>query len=206
MFNILYDLLPEEWEEYSVNTWFQVGIQIYVVMEDEEINEYEKNDILIALLFGNEDGTIREHPQRNDLKECLEWFLNGWNYDNPAKKHSSQRVMDFTKDQWRIYSDFRAIYGINLNESDMHWWEFSALLWNMPYEQSQFMQVVNLRKKEIDPKLPAKEKQRLQEAKQIYAISQPPKEYTKEEESMIDEYDRMMEEARKRKKELSNGI
>lgn len=192
--NILYDILPTCWREYQINTWFQVGVQIYVLGSDEALADFEKSKIIIYLLFSNEDGTIREHPTGEALKECMDWFLNGWCHDNAGKQKSKQKVMDYTIDQWRIYADFMQIYRINLNETDMHWWEFCGLLWNMPYKYSSFLQVINIRKKKITNKMDKETKEAIKEAKQVYELKQPEieKAYTEEEKKKIDDYDRMM--------------
>ena len=55
MFNVLMDELPTEWEGYQVNTWFQIGIQVYQVYEDDGLSDFEKNDLIIQLLFSNEE-------------------------------------------------------------------------------------------------------------------------------------------------------
>ena len=136
MFNVLMDELPTEWEGYQVNTWFQIGIQVYQVYEDDGLSDFEKNDLIIQLLFSNEDGTMREVPK--ELNDCILWFLNGWNHDHAVQDDDHTRKMDFDVDQWRIYADFRNNYGINLNEADLHWWEFMGMLWNMPRRDRHF--------------------------------------------------------------------
>lgn len=42
---------------------------------------------------------------------------------------------------WYFIAEIGAVvvpedYGINLNEADLHWWEFMGMLWNMPERQS----------------------------------------------------------------------
>ena len=200
MENVLYDPLPEEWNGYQVNTWFQVGIQVYKVFDDDDLAGFEKDGIIKYLLFGDEDGKFRDHPEGEDLSACINWFLNGWSHDNPSGRVNKQKVMDFYNDQWRIYADFRQIYGINLNESDLHWWEFCGLLWNMPQKQSSFLQVVDMRRKEIRKNMSKEEKAFIKEAKAVYALKQPKteKKYTPEESEKIDDFDRMMKERRRK--------
>lgn len=208
MNNVLIEPLPEEWNGYYVNTWFQVGIQIYTVNYDKELTEYEKTEILIALLFEDENGSIRPHPTGKDLEECVNWYLNGWFHDRVVGQVDKKRLVDYEIDQWRIYADFRQIYGINLNEADLHWWEFCGLLWNMPYKYSSFLQVIDIRKKKITSKMGKEEKKAIQDAKKVYALDQPTlrKEYTKEEEAQIDGFDRMMAEKKAKKAKLDRAV
>ena len=111
-------------------------------------------------------------------------------------------MVDYDVDQWRIYADFRQIYGIDLAKVEyMHWWMFSGLLWNMPYRQSSFLQVVQTRQERPRNGASAEERRNLSKMKKIYAIEQldEKKEYTEEEKNSIDEFDRMMEARRGRK-------
>ena len=210
--NILYEALPEEWNGYQLNTWFQVGIQIYLVHEDNTLADFEKSQIIIDLLFGDvvedkngeEKEIVRDYPQDStEFNECIEWFLNGWSHDNSPKQKQKRKLMDYYKDQYRIYADFRQIYRINLNEADLHWWEFCGLLWNMPVKKSSFMCVIGYRVKKVNKNMSKEEKEATLEAQEIYSLEQPKqkKEYTKEEESKIDDYDRMMEDIAKKQAE-----
>ena len=113
-----------------------------------------------------------------------------------------QKITADDIDQWRIYADFRQIYGIDLSLDEMHWWMFNGLLWNMPYKQSSFQQVIEIRRKKITSKMGKEERQAIKEAQEMYALEQPEekKEYTEDEKAKIDEYDQMMAEIRAKKK------
>lgn len=222
MINVMLDPLPAEWHGYEVNTSFRIGIQVFLIQYDKELNEYEKSDALVHLLFDD-----REHPIGCELQECVEWFLNGWFHDKTGSSEDKRRLIDYDVDQWRIYADFRQIYGIDLNdlgvepvydgrghavldengcqivrEVDMHWWMFNGLLWNMPHERSSFMQVIEIRRKKITGKMGNEERKAIYEAQKIYALEQPEekKEFTADEKAKIDDYDRMMAEIRAKKK------
>ena len=82
------------------------------------MTERERQYYMIVLLFGNDDGSIREFPQNpDDFSECLEWFMSGWHHDNPSpQKEHNEKVMDYFIDQGRIYADFRHVYGVNLTK------------------------------------------------------------------------------------------
>ena len=200
--NVLYEELPEEWNGYPINWWFQVGIQIYLVSEDNELADFEKSEIIAELLFPE------EIPPREELQKCIAWFLNGWCRDKSPEKKEKRRLIDFNVDQWRIYADFRQIYGINLNEADLHWWEFMGMLWNMPQRQSSFLQVIDIRKKEIKPKMTKEEKKAIREAQQVYALEERKQkvEYTEEEKQKIDEFDRLREHMKQKKEAQEEAL
>nr|DAU21421.1 MAG TPA: hypothetical protein [Caudoviricetes sp.] len=194
MINVMLDPLPTQWNGFEINTSFRIGIQTFILEYDKELSDYEKSIHIIDLMF---DG--RSHPYGEELQECITWFLNGWFHDKPGSSKDNRRLVDYDIDQWRIYADFRKIYGIDLSLDEMHWWTFNGLLWNMPYKQSAFMEVINIRKKKIEAKMSAKEKEAIAEAQKVYGLDQPETEYTEDEKSKIDDYDRMMEEIRKKK-------
>lgn len=194
MINVMLDPLPTQWNGFEINTSFRIGIQIFILEYDKELSDYEKSLHIVDLMFDD-----RPHPYGEELQECITWFLNGWFHDKPGSSKDNRRLVDYDIDQWRIYADFRKIYGIDLSLDEMHWWTFNGLLWNMPYKQSAFMDVINIRKKKIEAKMSAKEKEAIAEAQKVYGLEQPETEYTEDEKSKIDDYDRMMKEIRKKK-------
>lgn len=211
MNNVLLDELPTEWNGYEVNTWFQIGIQISLIQDDDELSKVEKAELIITLLFSNDDGTIREYPTDNDeFEELLKWFIGGWFHDRRVpSENDKKKLIDYDIDQWRIYSDFLKIYRINLNESDMHWWMFQGLLWNMPGDLSSFMQVIDIRTKKPSKKATPEEKKAVADGHRRYDLKQrttSEKEYTKEEIQAIDEFDRRMAEKKARKNDKQKII
>lgn len=194
MINVMLDPLPTQWNGFEINTSFRIGIQIFILEYDKELSNYEKSLHIVDLMFDD-----RPHPYGEELQECITWFLNGWFHDKPGSSKDNRKLVDYDIDQWRIYADFMKIYGIDLSLDEMHWWTFNGLLWNMPYKQSAFMDVINIRKKKIEAKMSAKEKEAIAEAQKIYGLEQPETEYTEDEKSKIDDYDRMMKEIKARK-------
>lgn len=194
MINVMLDPLPTQWNGFEINTSFRIGIQTFILEYDKELSDYEKSLHIVDLMFDD-----RPHPYGEELQECITWFLNGWFHDKYGSSKDNRRLVDYDIDQWRIYADFRKIYGIDLSLDEMHWWTFNGLLWNMPYKQSAFMEVIDIRKKKIEAKMSAKEKEAIAEAQKVYGLEQPETVYTEDEKSKIDDYDRMMEKIRKKK-------
>lgn len=204
MNNVLIEPLPEEWNGYPVNTWFQIGIQIYLVSEDKTLIDIERAEIIKELLFP------QEVPPAELMQECIAWFLNGWCHDRSPKEKKKRRLLDFNKDQWRIYADFRQIYGINLNEADLHWWEFMGMLWNMPQRQSSFLQVIEIRQKKITAKMSKAEKEAIQKAQYVYGLddtgSKQKRDFTEEEKQQIDDVDKLRAKMKKKKSAQSEAL
>lgn len=200
MNNVLYESLPTEWNGYHINTGFHIGVQIALLMEDESVNERVRMQILLQLLFGDENGEIEKCPTSIDeVQECLDFFMSGWNHDKSSKQENQERIMDYNIDQGRIYADFMQIYGIDLQTTEMHWWKFNWLLWNMPRERSSFMQVIEIRTKKPRKGASIDERKAITKGKEVYGLKQKGKKYSEEEINAIDKYDLMMAELKKNK-------
>ena len=174
MFNILLDCLPEEYQGYPIDSDFQTGIQITQVLEDTELTEWERTNTAIALLFPS------SAPDYKTAVEGVTWFLSGWYTDKHAKKEEERKKLtDYDVDGWRIYSAFRAQYGINLNRDKLHYWEFITLLSTL--EECAYTRIIEIRRKKVNSKMSAQEKNALKEAKAIYELEQPEEQMTPEE-------------------------
>lgn len=201
MNNVLLDELPEAWNGYKMNTGFRIGIQIFLIQEDDTLDDYERIPLIISLLFEQDDEKLA-YPKGEELGECIRWFMNGWCHDKSPLETEKRRIMDFDIDQWRIYADFRQIYGINLNEADLHWWEFMGMLWNMPQSQSSFLQVIDIRRKKIKAKMSKEEKDAIKKAQYVYGLddggSRQKREYTEKEMQRMDDVDWIRAKMKKR--------
>lgn len=164
MYNVLLDPLPDNWNGHRIDPAFQNGVQIMQIMSETELSDREKVLLAADLLF------FDDPPEQ--LQECMDaivWFLNGWNYDHSDGKGKKEPpVMDWDMDQWRIYSAFQMQYRINLNQSEMHFWEFMGLLTTL--DECAFTRVADIRAKKMEGKMDSKEKEFYRQAKKRYAI------------------------------------
>lgn len=186
-FNVLLDRLPTEYQGYLIDSDFQIGIQMFQALSNKELSKQERIGTALSLLFpqADEQGNELPIPDVQIAIDGMQWFLNGWKTDRYEGK-DSKPVMDFDVDQWRIYSAFRSQYGINLNTDKVHFWEFMALLSTL--EECAFTRVADIRKKAIDPKMSAKEKQALSRAKRMYALEDLEEEISAEDQAAIDAF------------------
>lgn len=199
MNNVLYEALPTEWNGYHINTGFHIGVQLSLLMEDSVLTDRMRSAVMLSLLFGNEDGEIVDCPESaEEVQECLTWFLNGWHHDKSPAQEKHEKIMDYDVDQGRIYADFMRFYGIDLEYTEMHWWKFCWLLWNLPAEDSAFMQAIEIRTKKPRKGASAEERKAIKKGHEIYDLKQN-KVYTDKEKDAIDAYDAMMAELKKNK-------
>lgn len=208
MFNVMLDKLPTEYKGYPINSDFRIGIQIFQVLNDNDFSENMRFYRAYDLLFLDEDKETGESipfkdgngadipiPDIQTAQEGIQWFLFGWYMDNPAKgKEEQKKDTDYDVDQWRIFSAFLTQFGINLNESDMHFWVFMGLLSTL--EECAFTRVVDIRTKKIDPKMNPSDKAELRKVKERYALEQIEEEMTQQEKA---DYDAFMKYAKSNK-------
>lgn len=191
MFNVMLDKLPTEYKGYPINSDFRIGIQMFQIMNDSELSEMERFYKACELLF-DVDGAD-QFPDMETMQGGIQWFLSGWYTDNPVNDEKKGRKdMDYDIDQWRIFSAFLTQFGINLNETDMHFWVFMGLLSTL--DECAFTRVVDIRTKKIDPKMKPSDKAELRKVKEQYALEQAEEEMTPQEKAA---YDTFMKYAKK---------
>lgn len=191
MFNVMLDKLPTEYKGYPINSDFRIGIQMFQIMNDSELSEMERFYKACELLFDVEGAD--QFPDMETMQGGIQWFLSGWYTDNPVNDEKKGRKdMDYDIDQWRIFSAFLTQFGINLNETDMHFWVFMGLLSTL--DECAFTRVVDIRTKKIDPKMKPSDKAELRKVKEQYALEQAEEEMTPQEKAA---YDTFMKYAKK---------
>ena len=98
--------------------------------DGEELSEHEIL-IMLSSFYKNSKHFSEEH-----VNEMFRFFSC---HREPEKKHFPRKIagandkqpFDFEKDADLIYAGFFQQYGIDLQESDMHWWKFMILLENL---------------------------------------------------------------------------
>lgn len=189
MFNVMLDELPDMWEGFPIDTDFRIEVQISQIMEDKDLSDNEKWGTSAELLFRG----IRPDPQY--YSDAILWFLQEWNHDNNKKAKDRTRVLDYDIDQWRLYSAFKAQYGIDLNTVNMHYWQFMGMLTTL--NECAFTRVVDVRLKELRSNMTKEEKQILKDQKTIYGLEQLQEQISEDEKVKKREALELFEKMRK---------
>lgn len=139
--NFLFGDFPESLTvggaEYPIHSDFRTCLLIMQAFEDEELFDFEKQQIMLDLLY-------EEIPEDTE-EACRQavWFLNcGGKID--AKKSDVQRVYSFEQDAKFIYSAMWQSYQIDLGEANLHWWKFCFLFMDLK-EDCLFHRMIGLR-------------------------------------------------------------
>lgn len=87
------------------------------IIEDDDIIDAHKSQMIARAFFADDIPDC-------DWSEALCEFITCGAENG---EESSQKTFDYDEDAEEIFSSFVSVYGINLFDSDMHWWEFYAM-------------------------------------------------------------------------------
>lgn len=135
---------------YAINSDFRVGMQFDSIRGSSESDE-EKLVNLLRLYYPI-------IPSNLDLAiDRMIWFYRCGEKEEPEeeKKRRYQRriskepAYSFSQDAPYIYAAFKEQYGIDLTESDMHWWKFMALFESLG-EETKMSKIMYYRKASVN--------------------------------------------------------
>ena len=152
------------------------------IYRDETIGNYEKNLAIIYLLLGDE-GLKAHNEHLKILKLLVKYLLRGKNIEdiNTDKEPS----MNYKQDEGYIKASFMSDYNINLDKTDMHWWQFYDLLQGLT-ETTILNRVRMIREEDLSGKK-GKELAKWQEAKEQVALKREKTNREKEIDSYWEE-------------------
>ncbi|MCD8208332.1 MAG: bacteriophage Gp15 family protein [Bacteroidales bacterium] len=132
--NLLIDPLPESVEidgkEYPIRSDFRTSMLFELLITDDGISDIEKTLQAIRLYYDNPPDNLQ------GAVEQLIWFYScgqvdvrkdGDGDEPDGGGNSAERIYSFEYDAPYIYAAFMEQYGIDLCDTDLHWWKFRAL-------------------------------------------------------------------------------
>jgi len=177
--NILVDKLPNEYEGLKINTDFRTSILFELLMQERNLTPQDKISLSLRLYYN-------EIPL--DIKTALNgilWLYSCGKEDNNIKKgnkgNNSKQIYSFEYDANYIYSAFLEQYGIDLNETNMHWWKFRALF-NGLNENVLFSKIMSYRSVNLDSIKDEEQKKYYKKMKKVYALPDNRSKEEKEED------------------------
>jgi hypothetical protein len=156
--NILLDALPTEYKGYKINTDFRTGIKLSNIFSSYYESEEDQLDDAIDALWGSGVPTAVSEDKGIDIDyplifETINWFMNCGNLDTkPKKKDKDKKEVedipyDFDIDANFIFSAFYQQYGIDLTETNMHWFKFVALFSSL--QDTVFSRIQEIRTQDL---------------------------------------------------------
>ena len=169
--NDLYTGYPDHVEidskKYIINTDFRLMMQFEIAAQHENKNEIGK--VILNFYHGNLPDNIDAA-----VREMIGFYLCGEVPDDKktsSGNHDKKRCYAFDEDWKYIISAFRHQYGIDIINSKMHWYEFSALFSGLTGE-TEFVKIMQYRCTDIRKIKNKEEKNRIKRLQQRYALSE----------------------------------
>ncbi len=164
--NILTDKLPDTLtiggREYRICTDFRVWIRF---MQSAMTGHSDMERI--ALIFCT---VFDEFPE--DIGAALNAmmdFCTMSRHEETGGRENGARVYDFDADAELIYAAFLQQYGIDLCETDMHWYKFKALFDNLCGE-TQFVRAVQYRSTDTSKIKDREQRQFVRKMKRLFKL------------------------------------
>lgn len=169
---------------YELNTDFRIGIKIMLAFEDAELSVFEKQLIMLRLLYKEIP------PDTQKACELAVKFLDcGESGGTAGSGGDGTRYYSFAKDAKYIYSAIRKSHGIDLDATPyLHWWKFCYMFMDLR-EDCMFSRILYYRQQRRRGKLTAEERAY---CAQIADILDLPGDWSPEEQDAADEFMRLL--------------
>lgn len=167
--NMLTDSVPESLTiagtEYEINTDYSVWLKFEMLLSDEVEDSKATLLDIKKLIFKSEIP-----PDRAD-EEATEKILWFYRCEKPEQKGggSAKKIFDYDYDDGYICAAFMEQYHIDLNETNLHWWKFHALMLSLS-ENTEFVKIMGYRAIDINSKMTAAQKAFYQKMKKHYKL------------------------------------
>ena len=175
---------------YPINTDFKVAIRCNEVAQNESICDTERALAIIYLLFGEKG--LRSNDKQILLEKAQKYLSCGKELEDSREEPD----MDYVEDYPYIKTSFRSDYGINLDKDNLHWWEFNELMNGL--SNSEFgnccilNRIRNLRNYDLKNITDSKEKRRIKEAQEMFALKKNKEvELTEEQQRSLEQFYRL---------------
>jgi hypothetical protein len=164
-------------KEYNIDLSFDNVLDVFDVLSDDTLRDYEKAEICLELLLGEQGYTstveLWNHIYKEYIeiqrKQPIEYDLKG--NPMPVQDEDSEKMIDLEQDAEYVYASFRQAYGMNLYEQQgkLHWHEFKALLNGLPSD-TIMQRVIQIRLWKPSKHESGAYKENMRKLQKIYAL------------------------------------
>lgn len=165
--------LPEsvliDGKKYPINCDFRIGMQFERILKGDGSDD-AKLLKLLSMYYP------KIPPNLNAAIDRMLWFYRCGEEEEKEEKPrqryqrrtSKEPAYSFAQDAPYIYAAFKEQYGIDLTESDMHWWKFVALFESLS-EDTKMSKIMYYRKASTSG-MPKERRAFINEMKKLYQI------------------------------------
>lgn len=173
---------------YKLNTDFRVALRCFEIVEDENIDDYERALAVCYLLIG-------EIPI-DKIDKILPLLVRFLQCDESKEDDGQLKDMDLIYDDKFITASFMSDYQIDLSTIDhMHWWQYIVLV-NGLTNDCILNRVRDIRTCDISD-YKGKARQRLSKAKQLLALPERKQRMSAEEKEAWDKFEALFNSQKK---------
>lgn len=166
-------------KKYPINTSFRVALKCFEIINDSSISDLERTYAIVYKLFG----FIPEDKDMKDFVRIAEQYLG---CGKSQEEHQSRKKdMDFKQDWPYLIASFMSDYKINLNDEEMHWYQFIDLIQGLT-EDSVMSKVRELRNYNLSEVKDQKTRNKIIKLQQNVALKE---ELTPEEQEALDKFE-----------------
>lgn len=164
---------------YNIDTNYKTALACFKAINDNDLKDIERALVVVDLLLGDD---VPLEDTQEALNKCAIYLRCGKteNVDN------DEIDIDYFQDERAIKTSIRQCYHEKLDDNT-HWWEYNELIEGLTEETllSKIRQIRNFDlSKEKDPKV----RDKIQKAKDFYAIKKEEKPMTDEEKQNIEQF------------------
>ena len=171
--------------DYKIDTDFRTALRCFDIIEDDEIDDYERAIAIIYLLF---DFIPKEEEVEKFLDKVKIYLQCG---KTDEEEQQTKKDMDFKQDYGLITSSFMSDYRMDLSKENLHFWHFITLLEGLT-EKCSLNRVRELRTYDLSDEKDEKRKRKIQEMQKKVALKdnqiKQKKQYSTEELNSMEEF------------------
>ena len=182
--------------DYEINYDFQFGLYVMLAFESNELTQSEKLEAMLENIYPEVPDDIPA------ATEMAMWFLCGGEKVTDEGKPSD---FSFTKDDKLIYSAFRKVFGVDLNQTELHWWTFRSMFIDLFGEDTAFGGLVHLRQRVRTNKATKEERAAAAEMGDLFDVPEVddrPLEQKEQEQKFLD----LVKKGREQKAAARDGV
>lgn len=172
---------------YDIDTDYKTALACFKAINDANISDTKRALAVVTLLLGKD-------VPLEDLKEALEKCSIYLRCGRTQNSDTNEIDLDYFQDEVPIRTSIRQCYHINLNtEKHIHWWEYNELIEGLT-EETLLSKIREIRNFDLSKEKDAKIRNKMQKAKEFYALKKQEAPMTDEQKKNIDNFKKLIGE------------
>ena len=172
--NILLDKLPQSTpNNYKIKTSYKQGIKFELLMQDNELSKEEQVELALNLFYYKKN--LKEIHTEQELQTRIEdiiWFYKCGKEEKTSQNNENKRekqIYSYVFDADKIYSAFIQQYNIDLQKTNLHWWQFRSMFESLT-DETQIVEIMGYRAMDLSKIKDKEERKRYRKLQKLYAL------------------------------------